>query len=140
MTAVLMILVALLAAVLFGAAVIASTLALGAAFGAAFAWGFTPVAAACYERRQRRSLTALQLPPSQTYRPCPSPLAGDVQAAEYDSYWTAARLASVEAEHAAPVRDGHTQPLPDVTRAVWSGVVADPSALPWTAPVSGGVR
>jgi hypothetical protein len=39
----------------------------------------------------------------------------------------------------APVRDGLTQPMPDVTRAAWSGVVADPSSLPWTAPVAGSV-
>ncbi len=54
-----------------------------------------------------------------------------------DEYAAAARHARREAER--PTHDGLTQPMPDVTRAAWSGVVADPSSLPWTAPVAGPV-
>lgn len=121
-----MIVATMLAVLLVAAAVIAAVLALGAAFGAAFAWAYTPVAAALYERRQRRSLAALQLPPSQTYRPW-RPRDGDLLAEEIDEYWDAARKASAAAKaEAIPAR--HARPL---------APLADTAVLPVNELVGG---
>lgn len=103
MTPILLITAASLAVVAALALGIALLLALSAALGAAFAAGWTPVAAALYERRQRRSLAALNLPPSQTLghrhaRPQPDPAAVDA-----DEYWAEARAAAAVAELAPTV-------------------------------------
>jgi hypothetical protein len=75
-------------------------------------------------------------PPSQRPAYTPEQLVQHRDYAQADTLAYARRRAAPD----APPRDGLTQPMPDVTRAAWSGVVADPVALPWTAPVSGGVR
>lgn len=123
MTATLMITCALLAGALALAAAIALLLALCAACGAAAAWGWTPVAAAVYAKRQRRLLADLDLPPSQTYRPLPQLMADDVLTTECSDYWAAAREASAEAEaeedvHAAAMAAvADDVPLPERTAA-----------------------
>ena len=96
MTPFLTVLVALLAIALIVAAIAAAVVALGALAGAAFGWAYVPVAAARYERRQRASLAALDLPPSQTYRPHRDTTT-DPAGVESDSYWTEARRVAADA-------------------------------------------
>jgi hypothetical protein len=103
-------------------------LALGQAlaYGCSLAW---------HAARARRRTDRGARPPSQRPAYTPEQLAQHRDYAQADVLAYARRHAAPD----APVRDGLTQPMPDVTRAAWSGVVADPSSLPWTAPVAGSV-
>lgn len=111
MTPFLTVLVALLAIALIVAAIAAAVVALGALAGAAFGWAYVPVAAARYERRQRASLAALDLPPSQTYRPHRDTTT-DPAGVESDSYWTEARRVAADAAGDTATTARHEAPLP----------------------------
>ena len=111
MTPFLTVLVALLAIVLIVTAIAAAVVALGALAGAAFGWAYVPVAASRYARRQRASLAALDLPPSQTYRPHRETTT-DPAGVESDSYWAEARRVAVYAAGDAATTARHEPPLP----------------------------
>lgn len=96
MTAILLIAAAATVCVAAIALTVALLLALSAALGAAFAWGWTPVAAARYERRLRSRYEPL--PPSQTSGRRHGRPQLDPAAVDSDAYWTAAREASAVAE------------------------------------------
>jgi hypothetical protein len=94
------------AVAIVGAAALALTvallLALAAGLGAAFAWGWTPVAAARYERRlAARDAALVKLgmlpPPPSAHRRHAAPVQ-DPAAVDADEYWTAARAAAATAE------------------------------------------